>query len=254
MTAAPPTLDDIRRDIDRIDDAILALLAERAAATAEVKARKSGDGSIAASPIRPAREAAILRRLIANRSPGVSPQLLVRLWRAILVHSTLSQAPVRLHAGACDLHARLALNDHFGAMPVVSHATATAALQALRQDGGDIGAIPVASDWSHPFLNGAAGAARIIATLPALKHGAAPALLVFGHVEAAASGDDMTIVTGPGPVPDTGLPLLWHVTDAGHTTIALPGFLPDDHAELRALAGKGFQVAGRCPSPLEVSQ
>jgi chorismate mutase len=253
MTTASPSLDDIRRDIDRIDDAILALLAERAAATGRVKAHKSGSGTIVASPIRPAREAAILRRLLAKRDPAIAPDLLVRLWRTILVHSTLSQAQVRLHAGACDLGARLILNDHFGAMPVIAHGTATAALQALGKSASDIAAIPAASEWSHAFLNGIAGPAQVIATLPIVKHGATPALLVFGHTEPVPSGGDVTILTGPGPVPNTALELLWHVTAAGHTTFALPGFLPGDHAELRTLAAAGFGIAGRCPSPIEVS-
>ena len=62
----PPAgaLDRIREEIDAIDDAMLALLAKRFAAVEEVKRIKAASGAIAQSPIRPAREAAILRRLV----------------------------------------------------------------------------------------------------------------------------------------------------------------------------------------------
>ena len=58
------SLDAIRREIDAIDDDILLLLMQRFAATEKVKATKSHDGSIASSPFRPAREAAVMQRLI----------------------------------------------------------------------------------------------------------------------------------------------------------------------------------------------
>lgn len=62
------SLDAIRREIDAIDDDILLFLMQRFAATEKVKATKSHDGSIASSPFRPAREAAVMQRLIRLRS------------------------------------------------------------------------------------------------------------------------------------------------------------------------------------------
>src|SRR5437868_7214440 len=58
------SLADIRREIDRIDDGILELIAARLAVVERVRAYKAGTGSLGASPIRPGREAQILRRLI----------------------------------------------------------------------------------------------------------------------------------------------------------------------------------------------
>lgn len=78
------SLDDIRREIDGIDDAIFDLLIRRFEAMARVRAKKSGDGSIATSPFRPAREAAMLRRLLTRNGRRLPPELLVRLWRVIL--------------------------------------------------------------------------------------------------------------------------------------------------------------------------
>ena len=104
MTSDNPdtSLDAIRREIDSIDDQILRLLIQRAAATARVKATKAHDGSIASSPFRPAREAAMMRRLIGEAETVLDPEFLVRLWRVILSASIQSQASVTLAHGISD--------------------------------------------------------------------------------------------------------------------------------------------------------
>jgi chorismate mutase len=123
MTAHTPdtALDAIRREIDVIDDQVLDLLERRFAATRRVKATKASDGSIASSPLRPAREAALLRRLIARGGAAVSPDIVVRLWRVILSASTQLQAHVTLHLDEAlgrDLGTRLLIGEHFCAMQV----------------------------------------------------------------------------------------------------------------------------------------
>ena len=118
MTADTPdtSLEAIRREIDSIDDQILQLLKQRFAATARVKATKAHDGSIAASPFRPAREAAMMQRLIGEAGGTLNPELLVRLWRVILSASIQSQAPVTLHMDSAlghDLATRLLVAQQF---------------------------------------------------------------------------------------------------------------------------------------------
>ena len=143
MTALTPdsSLDALRREIDAIDDAILDLLVKRFAATARVKDAKSRDGSIAASPFRPAREAAVLRRLAERSGARLPADTLVRLWRVILSSSTQSQAPVTLHVTeelAQDIAARIDVAQHFCGMAVRSHPDATAAFAALCHNKGDL--------------------------------------------------------------------------------------------------------------------
>jgi chorismate mutase len=81
MTQNDP-LADLRREIDRLDDAILGLLEERVAAArgiAELK-RSETDSRLR---LRPAREAAVVERLVARA--GTSPEKLVRqVWREIM--------------------------------------------------------------------------------------------------------------------------------------------------------------------------
>jgi chorismate mutase len=97
--ASKEKLEALRRDIDRLDDAILALVEQRVAAAmdiAELK-RNDADGRLR---LRPAREAAVVERLVGQAR--ASPERLVRsIWREIMsscldlqVHTELA-----LHAG-----------------------------------------------------------------------------------------------------------------------------------------------------------
>ncbi|MFT3988533.1 chorismate mutase [Aestuariivirga sp.] len=240
QTAGPDAmaLEDIRREIDAIDDAMLDLLAARARASLKVKQVKTGANTLSASPIRPMREAAILKRLLARRDPNVSSDLLVRLWRLILASSTLAQANLTLHVPRdLTLAQRLLLRDHFGPTPVSETADPLAAL-CLRP--GDVAAVSVHGEWAKSVASSAAGAARIIAMLPVQASGA-PELLVFGHTETLATGDDITVVLSKSPVPRA----IWQLKSGGWHAAALPGFLQS--ADLQ-----GLIIAGRCPAPLKV--
>jgi len=258
MTALSPdtTLDAIRREIDLIDDEILALLVRRFAATGRVKATKASDGSIASSPFRPAREAAMLRRLIGQAGEAVSPELLVRLWRVILSASTQSQAPITLHldkAVGGDMAYRLLIGQHFCAMGTEVHATARAALDALGTRRGDLAIVATASDWARGFCQAPPAGARVIGTLPVLSSGGQPQLLVFGHAEPQASGDDETLIVSSAP--SASLPAaLWQAEAGDCTLISLPGFLGAEDPFLREILPRlpGARIVGRYPRPIKV--
>ena len=258
MTASPPDtpLDAIRRDIDTIDTEIVSLLARRFAATERVKHTKAQDGSIASSPFRPAREAAMMRRLVAGAPPGVHPDLLVRLWRVILSASTQSQAPITIHMDAIvggELPTRILVSQHFCSMDVELHDSPAAALEALSGARGDLAVIAPASDWAAGF-SARAGGAQVIGSLPVLAEGTAPHLLVFGHAEPQPSGEDETLflLAPESPAPASAL---WSA-GSGTTKIAgLPGFLAEgEPAFVAALVqSPGARVAGRYPRPIKVS-
>jgi chorismate mutase/prephenate dehydratase len=259
MTTLSPetTLDAIRREIDSIDDQILDLLERRFAATGRVKATKASDGSIASSPLRPAREAAMLRRLIARRGKAVSPEILVRLWRVILSASTQSQAPVTLHldeAPGHDLALRLLISQHFCGMAVEVHKSPLRALEVLRGRQGDLAVIATGSDWGQGFFLAEPGSPKVIGTLPVIAGGSRPPLLVFGYAEPQNSGDDETLVLSFGPAPQ--LPLaLWQASSGAFTLTSLPGFLDGEDPVLRELISRlpGACIAGRYPRPIKVS-
>ena len=64
MSASPPSLEELRREIDEIDDAIHDLLMRRAQVVEQVGIAKRPDNQI----VRPGREAVILRRLAARHT------------------------------------------------------------------------------------------------------------------------------------------------------------------------------------------
>lgn len=254
MTADSPdtSLDAIRREIDSIDDQILSLLMQRATATARVKATKAHDGSIASSPFRPAREAAMMNRLIGEAGSALNPEFLVRLWRVILSASIQSQAPVTLHMDLAlghDLATRLLVSQHFCGMKVELHQGPARALEAVAKAKGDLALIGPSSDWAASFASGAAGGAQVIVTLPVLGgNSGAPQLLVFGHAVPQPSGDDETLVLVTGEkIKLQGA--LWQAHSGTATVAGLPGF---DDQRVTALHS-GARIAGRYPRPLKVS-
>lgn len=258
--AQETSLEAIRREIDAIDDDILDLIGRRIAASARVRTEKSNAGALASSPIRPAREALILRRLVTRAGKAVPPGLLVRLWRIILTSSTLAQAPVTIHISrklAALTALRLAIGDHFGAMPVAECQDEAEAMSRVSANTGDLCVVGADSLWAEAFAEGRAGEARIIGVLPVLRTGTVPDLLVFGHPAARPTGDDETIVVCDRKLPGNFEPLpRWQRMNGTRHVACLPGFLSVNASPLldvmRSHAALGLRVAGRYPSPIEV--
>lgn len=245
----------LRREIDIIDDAIVDLLVRRFAATAKVRATKSKDGSIASSPFRPAREASMLRRLLARGGTSLPPDLVVRLWRVILSTSTQSQAPIVLHMDTAlgeDIPARIVIAQNFPGMEVQLHPDASGALQAVGKDHGDLAILSTKSAWADPFCGGRAAGAMVIGVLPVTGMGGLPPLLVFGHAEPQASGDDETLIVSPAM--PAGLASLWQATSGAWALTSVPGFFEDDNAQLRDILSSipDARIAGRYPRPIKV--
>ena len=129
----PESLEAIRSEIDRLDDALLDLLEQRIAASIKVAALKQADGG-GRLRIRPAREAAIIERLTA-RARHASPALVAQIWRAVMAHSVQTQ--VRMELVLCTSGDRPALlkevRTRFGeAAPLSWAASAAEALEAAR--------------------------------------------------------------------------------------------------------------------------
>ena len=95
MELVEPPLEDLRKEIDRIDRAIVGLLIERTDVVRSIGEIKGDrvDGRLA---MRPAREAVILRRLVAQAGDRFPQRVLVRMWRELLAATTRQQTPVAL--------------------------------------------------------------------------------------------------------------------------------------------------------------
>ncbi|HKP79275.1 MAG TPA: chorismate mutase, partial [Phenylobacterium sp.] len=96
-TGAAPSLDAVRQRIDALDTELLRLVDERASLARVVAAAKEAAGDGGKFALRPGREAAILRRLVASERNAASPGLIVRIWREMIGDSLSVQGPFHLN-------------------------------------------------------------------------------------------------------------------------------------------------------------
>jgi chorismate mutase len=177
----PPSLADLRREIDRIDEAMHRLLMQRSDIIDRLIATKRTQES--GSAFRPAREADMMRRLV-DRHRGLLPLDTVEsIWRVIISTFTYVQAPYSVHADLSggDAAMRDSARFHFGfTAPFVAHMSAAAAVAAVAKSKGDIALVPAVG---HPGAGAwwdaleAPGAPKIIARLPFVERADHPAAL-----------------------------------------------------------------------------
>ncbi|MGE0006378.1 MAG: chorismate mutase [Parvibaculaceae bacterium] len=259
-SAPQESLGDIRREIDRIDEDILQLIAARLDVVDRVRAYKARTSGAAASPIRPDREAEILRRLIDKGRGRVPADLCFRIWRALISAATLKQAPVRIHGSAAVFAsgaAQTLLREYFGPSALAGHRADAGAFEALAGNPGDLAAVAVDGPWAKAWMEGHAGPARVIGVLPFLAAKATPRLLIFGHVAPEQTGADETLVLTDGQLPRDFAPQpLWQVKTGEMQLAGLPGFLSEHSMPLVGLARSNgslaLSVLGRYPSPIEI--
>src|SRR6478735_710822 len=149
MSAPPPkptevpSLADLRKEIDRIDESMHRLLIERSEIIGRlISVKKSQETG---SAFRPAREAEMMRRLV-ERHTGLLPLDTVEsIWRVIIATFTFVQAPFSVHAdlSAGDAAMRDSARFHFGfTVPFVAHMGAAGVVQAVSESKGDLGLVP----------------------------------------------------------------------------------------------------------------
>jgi chorismate mutase len=221
MTKPPaaPSLDDLRKEIDRIDEAMHQLLMERAETIDRLIAVKRSQET--GSAFRPAREAEMMRRLV-KRHKGILPLDTVEsIWRVIISTFTYVQAPFSVHAdlSAGDALMRDSARFHFGfTVPFVPHMGAAGVVAAVSASKGDLGLVPAtavagAGPWWSALEFDAAP--KIIARLPFVErpdHPAALPVFVLSRVAADAMAMDAPVwsirVSGWGATPAQALSML----------------------------------------------
>jgi chorismate mutase/prephenate dehydratase len=108
----------LRAELDRLDDSLHDTLMRRAEIVAQVGAL----GAKGAVPLRPGREASIIRRLLARHRGGLAPASVVRIWRELLAGTTSQQRPMLITV--CEAEGGPSLvalaREHFGALTPVS--------------------------------------------------------------------------------------------------------------------------------------
>src|SRR5215813_11456786 len=188
--ADQPSLADLRREIDTIDEAMHRLLMQRGDIIDRLIAVKQSQET--GSAFRPAREAEMMRRLV-ERHHGILPlDTAESIWRVIIATFTYVQAPFSVHAdlSAGEAVIRDSARFHFGfTVPFVPHVGAAGALAAVAQSKGDLGLIPAFAVAGTPAWWASlepATAPKIIARLPFIERPDHPAALPLFVISRAA--------------------------------------------------------------------
>jgi chorismate mutase len=202
MSKAPrqdkPSLDDLRREIDRIDAAMHELLMERGEIIDRLIAVKKTQES--GSAFRPAREAEMMRRLVERHRGNLPLDTAESIWRVIISTFTYVQAPFSVHAdlSAGDAGMRDSARFHFGfTVPFVPHMGAASVVEAVTESKGDLGLVPAfavagAGPWWAALEFDTAP--KIIARLPFVERADHPAAMPV-YVISRAAPDAMVTET-----------------------------------------------------------
>ena len=298
MTNDNATLDDLRGEIDEIDSSIHDLLmrraamAERIAVAKDDSARSSGN-PVAAAYLRPGREAAVLRRLVARHSGSFPLPSLVRLWREIMSSLVRLQGPFSVavftvadNPGYWDL-----ARDHYGSTtPLMACQSAIQVLREVAEGRATVGVLPFpqegeAAAWWPLVANTRSNEPKVIARLPFLASNQGSGGPSRGQVSAVAiacltpeeTGDDRSLLTLElgeelsrarliGALASVGLAPLWQTTGPSHGgqgsglyLIETAGFVSHDDVRLAKLAetlGNALNrvtILGAYPSPIIVA-
>ena len=252
MNRTLPPLEELRRAIDAVDDGLLDLVVRRGELVAEVGRGKT----TADAPIyRPAREAQIMRRLLARPSESGEKDRILRIWRAIMAASYERQGGLRLVADpAVEWEAAV----HF--RPRVRPASANAAEALARVLGGhaDLAGLPSPTPFGGAAWLPALIEARrqgapvfVLSRLPffAVPGAAFTDALVVGHGIVDPSGDDVTLSAGVA-APAGAVPACFEIGAKTLSLFAHAEYVRPDDSRIGAA---GAVWLGAYPRPLDPS-
>jgi chorismate mutase len=181
-TVDAPSLGELRKEIDQIDESVHALLMKRGEIIDRlIESKRANKNQEIGSAFRPAREAAMMRDLV-QRHRGILPLDTVEsIWRVIISTFTYVQAPFSVHAdiSASEAAMRDSVRFNFGfTVPYVAHFSAQAAVEAVAKSKGDLALVSATSSRTPWWLAlETEGAPKIIARLPFVERADHPAAL-----------------------------------------------------------------------------
>jgi len=264
MGKQKPDMQHLRDEIDRVDTALLDLIAQRMDLAQAVRRAKSG-----VDVWRPSREESHVRNL-AQKAGETAPELVSRIWAELTSASLTIQGPIRLHIamGNDDAAMRTMVNERFGAaIPISAYPTASGALAAAHADPEGVAVLPAPGGmnnwWTALGPNGGAPDMHILAALPRIGAWDWPVAVAVSKAAILPSGDDMTLVyvqtkTG-GRVRAPAFEFAQLGMDAslraemnGRYIFSLPEFMDENNQHLAQLKPvfENIKVIGVLPSPI----
>lgn len=182
----------LRAELDRVDDGLHDMLMHRAELVTQVGAL----GAKGRVPLRPGREASILRRLLARNRGALAPAILVRIWREMLAGSSAQQNPMVIVVGDPELV--VSVREHLGALSRPETAGSSEAIERVRRGDAALAVLrmPSAEEQWWAELR---GDVHIVARLPYWSRPGAVEALVLSAAAPDPSGQDRTVVAGVEP-------------------------------------------------------
>jgi len=195
-------LEELRAEVDRLDDELLKVLEKRIAIVNDIAVAKKDDGSALA--FRPGREANVIRSRLEKHTSHMADAIVARIWREIISAACRMQKPMSVSVTAPEKSVGywdLARN-HFGsATPMAIHKSPTVVLREVSSDPTILGVLPWRNleqdTWWEHLAQGGDSVPKILAALPFTQNGTGKFedlnALVIGQTKPEASGDDVSL-------------------------------------------------------------
>ncbi len=218
-------LDQLRRQIDEIDDALHDLLQKRMQVV-ELVGRAKGAAAGKSLAMRPGREAIVMRRLLAQHKGRFPAPALIRMWREMMGAVTGLQGPFAVavcvpddRRGFWDM-----ARDHFGVqVPMRRHTSANQVLADITENPSVVGLLPLPGEadkdpWWPSIVGDLASTPNVVARVPFIRMGNSRteglAGVVVAQLRPESSGPD-------GQGLDRSLLVLESPTDVSRSRISL---------------------------------
>lgn len=257
-----PSLEAIRARLDSLDAQLLALIDERAGIARDVARAKAAAGDGEKFGLRPAREAQLLRKLLAKPHANATASLVTRVWRELIGDSLWRQGPFHLsvYGGKSPARSTELARTRFGSAPPLAVAPKPEDAIAAAKTPGGVAILALASDapWWGRLL--AEPRLRVFAALPCLNTWGPLTALAAAEVEVEPTGDDLTFWVTDSPDPAAKIEEALSqdgvaaelVADAGGLKLfALMGFYEPDDERLARAPGRLAGVIGAAPAALD---
>ncbi|GAB0115055.1 chorismate mutase [Acidisoma sp. C75] len=207
-TSPADQLSALRAELDRLDDRLLDLLMQRARVVEDVAATKRGG----AGPLRPGREAAILRRLLRQRTGALPPFGVIRIWREIFAASVAQQQTmlVAVCDPAMDGRFQAAAREHLGALtPMRVYRSPAQAIGEVVEGRASVAVLPLPGEaageaaagpgwWPGLLQYNTKGRIHVVARLPfwtARPEGTASVqAVIIASAPPDPSGEDISLL------------------------------------------------------------
>jgi len=252
-------LETFRGEIDAIDTKLLALVAERLKLADNLAQAKAG---LPGLPVRPGREVALLRRLIAEAPAPLDRETVVELWRTLISASLRRQKVIDVVVGGArgdptrlfDIARR-----HFGARTRISHVGEPQdALMRVSEAPDRCVAVtpwpaaPGVGSWWPALTERRFHDLHLIAGLPVIGADGDPEACVFANAVNDEAGNDVSLILAFDPhhraqraMNDARLPGKEVARSEPRVLLRIDAFVAIDDPRVHALTGlEGVRVLG----------